>query len=173
MWNIDKPIPKEWDGRRSISAKEFIDWQNGKMPKKKVKLQEGPKIRLNIKQDYATYLNGVLTIVIHELPPSQNIWKKWHWTVTAEETRRWNEIIILLARQTKAKFMKPIIRFNFYFRDGRAKDRKNFESWKPLLDGLTMAGTIKDDNYKVIKEEISGMYVDNRNPRTEIIVREG
>lgn len=172
--HINKPLPPQWANRKSISAKEYRDWLNGKIKAEFSKVKPGPKLRSNFRQDFATFQNGALTITIHELPPSQNQWKKWHWSVLAEETKRWNVLIMLLAMSTKCgKFKRPVIRFSFYFPDNINRDRKNFESWKPLLDGLTWARVIEDDNYKVIQEEKSEVAVDRRDWRTEIQIWEG
>lgn len=166
--HINKPFPPEWAKRKSISAAEYKAWLAGKTK------DNGPKLRTNRRQDFATYQAGVLTIVIHELPPSQNQWKSWNRQRTLNnETQRWNDIIILLARSaTKKQFTNPVVKFRFYFPDNRPRDRKNYESWKPLLDGLTRAGVIADDNYREIQEEPPDIEVDRQNPRTEIVVRE-
>ena len=141
--------------------------------KYKVKVKSLPKFRSN-KQDFATYRNGILTITIHELPPSQNVWKKWHHITLNDETQRWNDLIILLCRTvTNKQFHRPFVKFKFYFPDNGPRDRKNYESWKPLLDGLTRAGIIADDNWKAIGEEPSEVEVDKYNPRTIIEIREG
>ena len=164
-------FPEEWKNRKSITAAEYNAWQAGKLKSKEKRL---PKLRINPHQDFATYKDGVLTVVIHEIPPSQNVWKLWHHITLNDETQRWNDLIIILARSaTKKQFHKPIVKFRFFFSDNRERDRKNYESWKPLLDGLTRAGVIADDNYRAIKEEISDIEVDRQNSRTEIVIREG
>lgn len=170
----NKSIPKQWDGRKSISVAEYNDWINGNVKPQEQNVKPGPKLRTNHRQDFATYKDGELIITIHELPPSQNRWKQWHWTVLAEETKRWNELVSILALSARSgQFSKPVIKFKFYVPDNRNRDRKNLESWKPLLDGLTLAGVISDDNYKEIQEEPSDIEIDRSNTRTEIVVREG
>lgn len=166
--HINKPFPPEWAGRKSISAAEYKAWLAGQLKAKEKSL---PKLRTNRRQDFATHQNGVLTIVIHELPPSQNAWKQWHYIALNNETQRWNDLIILLARNaTQKQFTNPVVKFRFFFPDNRPRDRKNYESWKPLLDGLTRAGVIADDNYREIREEPADIEVDRGNPRTEILV---
>ena len=142
--------------------------------KSAVKLLEyrGPKLRTNSRQDFVEYKNGVLRIVVHELPPSQNRWKSWHHMMLANETKRWNEIVSILVRSTRARFKKPDVCFHFYWPDGGNYDTGNYASWKPLLDGLTRGGVIQDDNYKKLIEDKPKTEIDRKNPRTEIIVRE-
>jgi hypothetical protein len=159
-------LPKVFENRKSISAAEFNSLLSGGK-KKRVKK---PRPR---KQDKATFKNGVLIITIYMLPPSQNEWTNWHEMKLSKEKVFWNQLIIALARNKCLMFKNPVVKFKFYFPDNIDRDRKNYESWKPLMDGLTRAGIISDDNWKEIKEDPSDIEVDRANPRTEIIVREG
>lgn len=143
--------------------------------KYKVKVNSGPKLRTNHRQDYAIYENGVLTIVIHELPVSLNQRKQWHWSVVATEKERWEQIMwgIILAAG-RPVFSRPVVQVTFYFPDNRPRDpQDNYMSWKALTDGITRAGVIPDDSWQNAKVLSPVAKVDRKNPRTEIVVREG
>lgn len=200
MYVINKKLPSEWSGRTCISsqelqsllkkkrgglgfhkqqpvpdkdrmtAEEYRQFVNGN---NKPKRRCGPKPRTNPREDFATYDDGVLKVVIHEIPPSQNEWKKWHKLVLAEFTKVWNTIICTKVQEIHPPlFRNPVIKFYFFVPNAMIRDRKNLESWKPLLDGLTEAGVISDDNYLAIKEDPSDIEIDRDNPRTEIVVYE-
>lgn len=158
-------LPKELEKEKSIPAAVFNDLLSGG---KKIRVKK-PRPR---KQDKATFKNGILTITIYMLPPSQNEWTNWHEMKLSKEKNFWNHLIVALARNKCPMFKNPVIKFKFFFPDNLDRDRKNYESWKPLLDGLTRAGIISDDNWKEIKEEPSDIAVDRADPRTEIIVRD-
>lgn len=113
--------------------------------------------------------------MIHELPVSYNQRKNWHWSVTAEEKDRWEQIIWALAHSVgRPTFRKPAIQVNFYFSDNRRRDPSdNYMSWKALTDGLTKAGVIPDDAWQYTRVLEPGVGIDRGNPRTEIVVREG
>lgn len=60
------------------------------------------------------------------------------------------------------------VRIDYYFADSRRRDPDNY-CGKLLLDGLTRAGAIADDDFSHIALEVRG-HVDRENPRTEITV---
>ena len=63
---------------------------------------------------------------------------------------------------------KAMVRIDYYFPDRRRHDADNY-CGKLLLDGLTKAGVIADDDFAHISLSVHG-YVDRTNPRTEINV---
>lgn len=164
-------LPEKWKDRQSISAKELRDLLAGKI---KDREKQGPKLRTNNRQDYATFKDGVLTIVIHELPVSLNQRKQWHWSVVATEKERWEQIIwAIILEAGRPVFSRPVVQVTFYFPDNRPRDpQDNYMSWKALTDGLTRAGVIPDDCWQHTKVLAPGAFVDRQNPRTEIVVRE-
>ncbi len=60
------------------------------------------------------------------------------------------------------------VRIDYFFPDARRRDPDNY-CGKFLLDGLTKAGEIADDDFAHIALEVHG-HVDRKNPRTEITV---
>lgn len=169
----NKKIPDHWAKMARVPVEEFRAWRDGTLKEKKE--PTGPKLRRNPRKDFAVCRDGVLTITIHELPPSQNAWKKWHWSVVAAEKGRWEKIIWdLVQTVSRPEYLKPVIQINFYFPDNRRRDPSdNYMSWKALTDGLTMAGVIPDDAWQFTRVLEPGVEIDRGNPRTEIVVREG
>ena len=110
--------------------------------------------------------------VISEIPPSINkyIGRQDVWRYRAEKAR-WKSIMCVYCRP---KPKKPIERAKvsivFYFPDNRGRDYDNY--LKMLLDGLTAAGIIADDNFKAVPEMILKGTVDKENPRIEIEIEE-
>ena len=60
----------------------------------------------------------------------------------------------------------------YYFQDSRRRDPDNYAG-KLILDGLTKAGVIADDDFDHITLEIKKGGVDKENPRTEVEITKG
>jgi hypothetical protein len=169
MHQPKQSFPKEWVNRKSVSASEYNNWLNGKSKNQKL-----PKIRINPIQDFATYKDGILTVVIHELPTTYNDRKHWPKYIEREEKRRWEQIMWgIILEAGRPVFKNPVVRVDFYFPDNRPRDpQDNYMSWKALTDGLTRAGVITDDCWQKTKVEAPGTFIDRENARTEIIITE-
>lgn len=87
--------------------------------------------------------------------------------------RRWTDTICLLAKcQYKGEaYEKAEVVITYFFKDRRRRDPDNY-SGKLILDGLTKAGVIKDDDFDHITLTVQKGGVDKNNPRTVIEVKE-
>ena len=92
------------------------------------------------------------------------------------EKRRWTDTVKLLAKcqqnRTGEQFEKAKVTLTYFFADSRRRDPDNY-SGKLILDGLTKAGVIKDDDFDHIELVIRKGGVDKDNPRTEVEITEG
>lgn len=103
--------------------------------------------------------------------PSLNTWTNWHWAKKAEEKEAWVEEIGWLGK----KFGNPqlenaLVEIIYYFETNRRRDKDNYTP-KFIMDGLTAAGLIDDDNDDNIFLNWK-LKVDKDNPRTEIKITE-
>ena len=110
-------------------------------------------------------------ISLKGVPPSlnktagrKNVWDyrnaKYEWT-----RRVWGAA---MKDKPKNPFQKAVVEITYYFPTRARHDADNYAG-KFLLDGLTKAGVIVDDDLKHISTFIIGMY-DKEHPRTEIRV---
>lgn len=114
-----------------------------------------------------------MKIVLRGVPPSlnqfagrQNAWKY------REEKQNWTQAVQWMCKATPhgPPPAKALVRIDYYFVDGRRHDADNY-CGKLLLDGLTKAGVIADDDFAHISLSVHG-HVDRKDPRTEISVEE-
>lgn len=85
--------------------------------------------------------------------------------------KQWATLIKSLCQPVPPKpLINAEIHIHYYFPDNRRRDPDNY-SGKMILDGLTKAGIIVDDSFKIIRLFLSAD-VDKNNPRTEITVKE-
>ena len=115
----------------------------------------------------------VVKIVLNGIPPSLNVTagrgNVWEYRKKkAEWTERVYFACKVLKRKEQPPFEKARVTITYYFGDRRRHDADNYAG-KYLLDGLTKAGVIVDDDLKHITTTIVGEY-DKANPRTEILV---
>lgn len=116
-----------------------------------------------------------MRITIKGVPPSlnqtagrQNVW--------AYRTNKkvWTDTVYFACMNAKDRPKEPLpfalVRIDYYFNSARRHDADNY-SGKYLLDGLTKAGVIVDDDLAHIATAIHG-HIDRKNPRTEITVME-
>lgn len=116
-----------------------------------------------------------MKITLKGIPPSLNRFvgrgNTWEYRAAKKE---WTEAASLACLAQKDRpgepYQKALVQIAYFFRDRRRHDSDNYAG-KFLLDGLTQAGVIADDDLKHITVEISGKY-DKNNPRTEILVTE-
>lgn len=111
-----------------------------------------------------------MKIVLRGTPPSmnafagrENVWEyrkaKEYWTRLV-----WSKCL----NDRQKKFEHAMVRIDYWFDSSRRHDADNYAG-KFLLDGLTKAGVIADDDLAHISTSIHG-HVDRENPRTEITV---
>ena len=116
-----------------------------------------------------------MKITVRGIPPSLNQFagreNTWQYR---EEKKLWTDAVMWMAKSAKGRpkqpFEKAVVMITYYFSDRRRHDADNY-SGKFLLDGLTKAGIIVDDDLQHISTIIRGDY-DKENPRTEISVEE-
>lgn len=116
-----------------------------------------------------------MKIVIPDVPPSLNrfVGRENTWAYRAEK-QRWTGLVKAFARRERARTNAPQtpraahVQIAYFFPDKRRRDPDNY-CGKLLLDGLTQAGVIADDDFAHIALTVRG-YVDAKMPRTEITV---
>ncbi len=94
-----------------------------------------------------------MTIEILDVPPSQNIWEGLAWTMggrmkKSSIKKKWKTRILKYGFlwKTESREYAKRVRITYYFPDHRRRDKQNWDYFKPIPDGLTDAGIIKDDN---------------------------
>lgn len=116
-----------------------------------------------------------MTITLRGVPPSLNRFagRKNEYEYRTEKDR-WTRAVYYTARACKDRPAEPYqwaeVSIKYYFPDRRRRDPDNY-CGKMLMDGLTKAGIIQDDDMAHISLTISGA-VDRKEPRTEITVKE-
>lgn len=116
-----------------------------------------------------------MKIVLRGIPPSLNTTagrrNEWQYR---QDKRVWTDAVIWACKAAKDRPEKPWEHANvvitYYFPTRSRHDADNYAG-KYLLDGLTRAGVIVDDDLKHITTTIRGGY-DRERPRTEIEVSE-
>lgn len=116
-----------------------------------------------------------MTITLKGVPPSLNRYagrgNTWDYR-TAKA--RWTQSVTLLARTAKGRPKAPWafaeVEITYFFPTRSRRDADNY-CGKFLLDGLTKARVIVDDDFKHIRLTVRGE-CDKDNPRTVIRVRE-
>lgn len=106
----------------------------------------------------------VLEITLPGLPRTTNRLNV-HWRVRQTNTKKWQNAVILEARR-KGTPLAPLERAQLTLTRYSAKecDFDNLvSSFKPLIDGLRIAGVIKDDKQSVIGQSIYLQGVAKRN----------
>lgn len=116
-----------------------------------------------------------MTITLKGVPPSlnktagrKNVWEyrktKEEWTNSVQWACKANK------DRPKTPFEKAAVEITYYFPTLARHDADNYAG-KFLMDGLTKAGVIVDDDLKHVTTIIRGEH-DKKNPRTEITVTE-
>lgn len=110
--------------------------------------------------------------IINDIPPSNNryIGKNKMWEYRKVKAF-WKDLVVRVVENNKPK--EPLRRTNitikYHFPDRKRRDPDNY-SGKMILDGLTAAGVIIDDNFDVVNLLITAGQPDKENPRTKITV---
>jgi Holliday junction resolvase RusA-like endonuclease len=115
----------------------------------------------------------LIRLTIPGVPPSLNRYagreNTWEYR---EAKKKWTEAVQWAVKAARAKPERPFahaaVTLTYYFPTNARHDADNYAG-KFLLDGLTRAGVIVDDDLKHITTMIIGNH-DAKNPRTEIYV---
>ena len=91
-----------------------------------------------------------MIIKIPDIPPSLNKYngRENSWAYRNEK-RQWKESVCWLAKGKK-RFEKARVTLTYHFADRRRRDPDNY-CGKFILDGLTAAGVIPDDDFEHIE----------------------
>lgn len=117
----------------------------------------------------------MIRITVPGVPPSLNRFagRKNEWEYRATK-RKWTDAVCWEVKRSGAAIPEPYplakVTITYYFPTAGRHDADNYAG-KFLLDGLTRAGVIVDDDLKHIRTEIRGD-VDRKDPRTVIEVIE-
>ena len=117
----------------------------------------------------------MMRITLRGCPPSLN---QFVGKATGNEYRaaksQWTRTVYYLAKASKDRPAEPYkladVEIMYFFPDRRRRDPDNY-CGKLMLDGLTKAGVIVDDDMAHIRLHIGGGY-DKKQPRTVITVKE-
>lgn len=118
----------------------------------------------------------MIKLTIKGIPPSMNrfLGKAGGWEYRHAK-KDWTDMVLWSIKAQRINLPKPYekahVTISYYFPDRRRRDADNY-SGKLLMDGLTRGGIILDDDFAHITVQLAG-YVDAKNPRTEIVVKEG
>lgn len=111
-----------------------------------------------------------MKITVPGVPPSMNrfVGRANKWEYRAEK-KKWTALVFALcAPRREQPPAHALVRIDYYFPTRIRHDPDNY-SGKFLLDGLTAAGMIADDDFLHVSTSFHGHY-DKANPRTEITV---
>lgn len=96
-----------------------------------------------------------------------------HWSAGAKLKKQYTELIAWECRIQKIKpyIMSVLITIKFFERDYRRDADNIIAGTKYILDGLVIAGVIKNDTRKLVSLRIEPVEVDGKNPRIEVEIR--
>ena len=116
-----------------------------------------------------------MRITLKGVPPSLNrfVGKQNGYAYRAEKDK-WTHAVFYAAKASKDRPSEPYqmadVTIMYYFPDKRRRDPDNY-CGKLLMDGLTKAGVIADDDIAHVQLHIGGA-VDRKEPRTVITITE-
>lgn len=103
--------------------------------------------------------------------PSLNDWAGWHWAKKNKEKKSWEEEIGWLCKKyNEPKLTDAFVEIIYYFDNKHRRDKDNYTP-KFIMDSLTKAGIIADDNTDNVFLNWKIKY-DKENPRTVIRVED-
>lgn len=115
--------------------------------------------------------DGIIMILMPEIPPSQNVYLRWHW---AKRKKYLDELSLAfsqlrLSLRGYKPFQKAEVKISYYFKDRRIRDIDNYNG-KFILDALKKANFITDDNSEVLSLPEPKLLLSKEFPRTEIMI---
>lgn len=122
-------------------------------------------------QDWDAYIlpDGVW-LAIPFLPPSLNVWSRWHWAKRKRYLDNLGDNLAWLARaHNLPRFEQATVQVTYLFPDRRHRDKDNYNG-KFILDALRRAGILTDDRAELISLPEPEFLVDRHRPRTEVWV---
>ena len=119
-------------------------------------------------------MSDVIIVIPGELPDLNTIIdeSKKHWAEYNRMKKEYTEMVAWLAKG-KGKFKKINLDITWVCKD-RRKDKDNIMAGglKMILDGLVVAGVIKNDGWSEIGSINNHFEVDKDNPRVEVCITE-
>ena len=117
---------------------------------------------------------AAIRIVLNGVPPSLNRFAgRLNSHEYRNEKKQWTDAVIWRCKAIKdrpQKLAKARVEILYYFPTANRHDPDNYAG-KFILDGLTRAGVIADDDFRHITLHLAGA-VDREAPRTVIMVTE-
>jgi len=104
------------------------------------------------------------------LPMSMNEWRRKHWSVRHQESKRWDALLRMAALRLGVTFTGPVrVRITFGVTTRRRFDPDNHA--KNVLDAIVSAGLIEDDSApNLVSLTLSARLADT--PTTEIMIEQ-
>lgn len=101
------------------------------------------------KNDWAVLAraDGIVLLLMPEIPPSQNVYMRWHW---AKRKNYLDELVFAFTklRMSTRGYIPPEraeVQIKYFFKDNRRRDKDNYNG-KFILDALRKAGFIVEDH---------------------------
>ena len=115
---------------------------------------------------------NALELNFNEIPPSVNVYMRWHWTKRKNVTEMWHWLVKAALKGEKPQFKHPVVRSEYYFTDNRERDTGNYIP-KFAIDALVKEGVITGDSCKHIKEMMPEIYLKQSKKQFKLIIEEG
>lgn len=116
-------------------------------------------------------MEPIKIIVPGKQHPSLNKWSRWHWSKKNKVKKEWvEEIGWLCKKYNEPKLTDAFVEIIYYFDNKHRRDKDNYTP-KFIMDSLTKAGIIADDNTDNVFLNWKIKY-DKENPRTVIRVED-
>lgn len=119
-------------------------------------------------------MSEVTIVIPGELPDLNTIIdeSKKHWAKYSGIKKEYTEMVAWIAKGNKRKFKKIDLDITWICKN-KQKDKDNIAvGVKFILDGLVMAGTIKNDGWNEVGDITHKYDVDKDNPRVEVRIKE-
>lgn len=118
----------------------------------------------------ARAIPGGVWLQIPEVPPSLNVWMRWHWAKQAKYKKNLTEAVKALALAMRLpRHKRAVVQVIYYFGTERHRDADNMAP-KFLLDALVQGGMLEDDRAEWIELPEPGFEVAPGKVRTEVFI---
>jgi Holliday junction resolvase RusA-like endonuclease len=113
------------------------------------------------------------TLVYNQVPVSQNS-KEWRQGWSQYQVRKdWKEQTFWLCKEQRIPPLERVrVEAVIFFRTAQRRDYDNYGTlFKPLMDGLVLAGVIPDDCHPYVeRQRFADHQVDDARSRTEVTI---
>ena len=126
-------------------------------------------------------MSRTLRFTILGIPPGLNVLRRMHHYHWADAKRDWTgrsyeaalEAVKRIIPKGEVWAQKVRVTVTYHFADARRRDPDNYASaTKFLLDGLTLARVMPDDDFGHVELVVRRGEPDKRNPHVEVLVEE-